>query len=209
MTGYVVLAALLAVVTYGYLFERAQRKRRGLIRKWPIPSVPPSRIDPIFRETPLGPAAETEVCFIGGADTVTIPGGTSDTEAWVLAVLAKNARLMFEFGTCTGRTAYMWARNSPADARIVTLTLSPADLSAYRRVGEDTTSATNVAHLRIAFRPVLLHRHPGVGQSPAALRRQQGVRRIAVGGPVRPRFCGRVARALVRPQRLAEGAPVW
>ena len=136
---------LLLAVTYGYLFERAQRKRRGVFSKWPIPSVPPSSLDPVFRETDLGPAPETEVSFIGGSDTMTIPGGTSDTEAWVLAVLAKKARIMFEFGTCTGRTAYLWARNSPPDARIVTLTLGPGDIASYKKEAEDTGSATNVA----------------------------------------------------------------
>jgi predicted O-methyltransferase YrrM len=32
---------------------------------------------------------------------------------------------MFEFGTCTGKTAYLWATNSPSDAQVVTLTLPP------------------------------------------------------------------------------------
>jgi hypothetical protein len=107
--------------------------------------VPPSAVDPIFRETELGPAAETEVSFIGGSDALTIPGGTSDTEAWVLAVLSKRAKVMFEFGTCTGRTAYMWARNSAPDAKVVTLTLGPSDVSAYTKEGEDTASATDIA----------------------------------------------------------------
>lgn len=145
MTWYIVLVALLLLVTYGYLLERAKRKRRGVFSKWPIPSVPPSAIDSVFRETDLGPAAETEVSFIGGSDAMTIPGGTSDTEAWVLAVLAKKAKLMFEFGTCTGRTAYLWARNSAPDAKVVTLTLGPNDVAAYRKEGEDTSSATSVA----------------------------------------------------------------
>jgi hypothetical protein len=140
-----VLIVLLLAVTYGYLFERAQRKRRGVFARWPIPSMPPSAVDPIFKETDLGPAAETEVSFIGGADAMMIPGGTSDTEAWVLAVLSKKSKLMFEFGTCTGRTAYMWARNSPPDAKIVTLTLGPDDVTSYRKEGQDTSSATDVA----------------------------------------------------------------
>ena len=145
MTWYIVLIVLLLAVTYGYFFERAQRKRRGVFGRWPIPSVPPSSIDPVFRETSLGPAAETEVSFIGGSDSMTIPGGTSDTEAWVLAVLSKKARVMFEFGTCTGRTAYLWARNSAPDAKIVTLTLGPDDVASYKKEGEDTGSATAVA----------------------------------------------------------------
>lgn len=35
-----------------------------------------------------------------------VPGGTSDTEAAILAVMATDAMRMFEFGTCTGKTTY-------------------------------------------------------------------------------------------------------
>ena len=52
-------------------------------------------------------------------------GGTTDTEAWILAVLARDARRLFEFGTCTGKTAYLWARNQPPGGTVTTLTLAP------------------------------------------------------------------------------------
>jgi len=51
---------------------------------------------------------------------------------------------MFEFGTCTGRTAYLWARNSPPDAMVVTLTLEPGDLARYCR--EDGDADSDVQH---------------------------------------------------------------
>ncbi|HUF13204.1 MAG TPA: class I SAM-dependent methyltransferase, partial [Longimicrobiales bacterium] len=65
------------------------------------------------------------------------PGGTSDAEAWILSVLAKRSRLAFEFGTCTGKTAYLWARNMPSDGRVVTLTLPPERVSEYSRATGD------------------------------------------------------------------------
>ena len=41
-----------------------------------------------------------------GRGSVMVPGGTSDTEAAILAVMATDAMRMFEFGTCTGKTTY-------------------------------------------------------------------------------------------------------
>jgi predicted O-methyltransferase YrrM len=136
---------LVLVPALGYLYERAQRKQRNIFSSWPIPPARLPDLDPAFAQTELGPTLDTEVAFIGGSSVVAIPGGTSDTEAWILSVLAKRARMMFEFGTCTGRTAYLWARNSPPDARIVTLTLGSDDVAAYRRDGSDTSSATRIA----------------------------------------------------------------
>jgi predicted O-methyltransferase YrrM len=84
----------------------------------------PEHIDPVFRPNELGPGHDTEVVFLGRGPYV-VDGGTSDAEAWILAVLAKRAECLFEFGTCTGKTAYLWARNSPPHAKIVTITLAP------------------------------------------------------------------------------------
>jgi predicted O-methyltransferase YrrM len=139
----VVLAALVVVLLVGavllalaFLRQRAVRKQRNLFGEWPIPRVSPERIDARFAPGPFGPTRETEVSFIGRGPYV-VDGGTSDAEAWILAVLAKDARLMFEFGTCTGKTAYLWARNSPPDAHVVTVTLAPEHLGDYARESTD------------------------------------------------------------------------
>lgn len=143
LSAFVGVLAIAAI--WAWLSERAMRKQRGLFTRWPIPSVPASDIDPAFRQEAIGPSLDAEVSFVGGAGVMHLPGGTSDTEAWILAVLAKRAQLMFEFGTCTGRTAYLWARNSAPDARVVTLTLSAAEIAAYHREAGDTGSATKRA----------------------------------------------------------------
>lgn len=152
MTLVWLVVAVAALSTLGYLHERAKRKQRGILRKWPIRSVPLRAVDPIFAENSLGPTRETEVSLIGGAAVLDITGATSDTEAWILAVLAKRAKLMFEFGTCTGRTTYLWARNSPPDARIVTLTLGPDERSTYHAERGDSSSATQIALRESGFR---------------------------------------------------------
>jgi predicted O-methyltransferase YrrM len=110
---------------------------------WPIRMVPPSEVDDAFATGAHGPTTAAEVRFIGSGDGV--PGGTSDPEARVLAVLAKRARRMFEFGTCSGRTAYLWAVNSPPDARISTITLAPDQHDQYRAEPSDLGSAAERA----------------------------------------------------------------
>ena len=49
---------------------------------------------------------------------------TSDYEGWILAVLSKNSNKIFEFGTCSGKTTYLMALNSPENAKIFSLTLN-------------------------------------------------------------------------------------
>ena len=134
----VLLAATLALGMKA-LRHRATRKQRGLFGEWPIRRVYPGAIDPALQPGPFGPTLDAEVAFVGRGPYV-VDGGTSDAEAWILAVLAKRAHRMFEFGTCTGKTAYLWARNSPPDARIVTVTLAPDHVSDYsREAGDDET----------------------------------------------------------------------
>ena len=136
MTWFLVVADLLGlagviVLTALLLRERAMRKERNYLGRWPIRSVLPEEIHATFRPGEFGPGRESEVSFIGRGPYV-VEGGTSDSEAWILAALSKDAKLLFEFGTCTGKTAYLWARNSPADATVVTLTLPPDGRNAYR-----------------------------------------------------------------------------
>ncbi|HYC76141.1 MAG TPA: class I SAM-dependent methyltransferase [Planctomycetota bacterium] len=137
----VALSSLLLVVSVGigwaYLRDWSRRKGRNPFSRFPIRSVPVWEVDPVFRPGPLGPTLATEARLLAGSDLIRVIGGTSDTEAWVLAVLAKDARTLFEFGTATGRTAYLWAVNAPDDARIGTLTLPPESVAAYVREAGD------------------------------------------------------------------------
>lgn len=132
------------VLAASLLRQRSERKQRNLLGEWPIARVKPEAVDPVFRPGPFGPTRDTEVAFIGRGPYV-VDGGTSDAEAWILAVLARRAKLMFEFGTCTGKTAYLWARNSPPDARVVTLTLAPEQVASYRRDATDDASDVEFA----------------------------------------------------------------
>jgi predicted O-methyltransferase YrrM len=136
------LAALSLVAGWYALSYRARRRQRGIFGRWPVPTRPLDQLDRVFVRTQLGPGLESEVHFVGQGSG--IPGGTSDSEAWILAALAKRSRAMFEFGTCTGKTTYLWARNSAPGAEIVTLTLAPAQVDSYST--EQGDDARDVRH---------------------------------------------------------------
>ena len=133
-----------------FVRERRLRKQAYLTGRLPIRSVLPHEIDPVFATGPHGPTRATEVAFIGRGQ-YDVAGGTSDAEAWILAVLAKGARRIFEFGTCTGKTTYLFARNAPSDAIITTVTLGPGDVQRYQRGAHDSRQETRFAMEESAF----------------------------------------------------------
>jgi hypothetical protein len=135
-----VTAAVLALALRRLAIHRARRRQRNIFASWPIPSVVPGDIAPGLSAGPLGPSAASEIVAVAN---YRVPGGTSDLETWVLCNLAKRARLVFEFGTATGKTTYLLARNAPADAEIVTLTLGATD--AYGVEARDAPDAKRAA----------------------------------------------------------------
>lgn len=129
-----ILLVLLYWITQYALKYRFRMKGRPLIRRLPVRQAEPDEIDPLFAQDELGTTPAAEVLFVGAAGS---KASTSDREGWILAVLAKRARRIFEFGTCTGRTTYLMARNAPEDAVVETLTLDPGTLADYRRNDAD------------------------------------------------------------------------
>ncbi len=157
MTGWIVaMIFLLTTVVFGLLArrERMRRKTRDPNTTWELPVIDLASLDAPFAPGPFGATIETEVHFVGRGP-LNVPGGTSDAEAWILSVLAKRATRLFEFGTCTGKTAYLWARNSPSDARVVTLTLGPDQRTDYQVGAVDTPLDTTFALAESAFETFL------------------------------------------------------
>jgi hypothetical protein len=145
-----VLAILLFGITREWLLLRGRTRQRGLFRRWPVPRIPVEQLDRRLVPDELGATLDAEVAFVGRG-TIRVPGGTSDSEAWILAVLARGAKRMFEFGTCTGKTAYLWARNQPADGNVTTLTLAPDQVASYRDAAGDDETAAEFARRESAF----------------------------------------------------------
>lgn len=152
------LAWVVAAVAAGFFVrERARRLRlraqllqQGWPRPWPIPRASLPEVDPVFTPNRFGPTQEAEVRFIGRG-AMEVPGGTSDAEAWILAALARRAHTLFEFGTCTGKTSYLWARNAPENARIVTLTLGPDQVDDVSSTREDAARDIRFARNESSF----------------------------------------------------------
>ncbi len=144
LAGLLVLGALAAWLARYARRMKLLYRQRGLFFAYPIPKAHLHEISDRFRATSLGPTAAAEATIVGHGP-IMAPGATTDTEAWVLAVLARDARAMFEFGTATGRTTYAWARNSPSDATIATLTLAPDQHATYRAATEDGVRETRAA----------------------------------------------------------------
>jgi predicted O-methyltransferase YrrM len=109
----------------------------------PLPRVHPGDFDPALRENEIGTTLDSEVSIVGSGFGVS--ASTSDTEAWILSVLARRSERIFEFGTASGRTAYLLARNSPPTARVTTITLPASELDHYAKTAGDNTKATNIA----------------------------------------------------------------
>ena len=126
------------VISHHWNSYRRAKREEGRGKPWALRRVPAETVDRVFA-TPapkLGHTVSTEVAFISIGQTAVV-GAPSDYESWILAVLARQSSMMFEFGTCTGRTTYLWARNSPPGAKVITLTLHPDQLDTYRRGAND------------------------------------------------------------------------
>lgn len=133
-----VTAAGLALALLRLAHHRMRRRRRNLLTPWPIPRVGAGEIAPILAAGPLGPAVASEIIAIANYH---VSGGISDLETWVLCNLARSARTIFEFGTATGKTAYLLARNAGPDAKVITLTLDPKAARLYREEAGDAAVA--------------------------------------------------------------------
>ncbi len=74
-----------------------------------------------------------------------IIGMTSDLEAWILCMMSKISKNIFEFGTCSGKTTYLLALNSPKDAKITSITIK-SDEKINISKGESTAAFRNILH---------------------------------------------------------------
>ena len=122
----IMLAGMIGYLLRRTLRDRAWRHAHLLeFREWPIRRVTAEEFDGIFAQGPLGPALDTQIRFISGYRVL---AGISDFETWLICNLAKNANHIFEFGTYSGKTAFLLAANAP-NARVTTLTLRPDDVT--------------------------------------------------------------------------------
>ena len=95
-----------------------KNKIKKLIYKSKIKSVNLEKLDSVFINNRIdknlyGPKYEAIVknfCIVPDNNIV---GMTSDYEAWIISSLSKKSDNIFEFGTCSGKTTFLMALNSP------------------------------------------------------------------------------------------------
>ena len=134
----------LYLATRRMLKLRRQKRRAFAFSSYPIPQVKLEYVDPCFAMTEHGPSPESTVIFIGGEGVM---ASLSDRETWVLAGLAKSVGRIFEFGTCSGKTAHVLALNAPEGSLVYTLTIHPDQLAAMEfENGDDRLHQGRAAH---------------------------------------------------------------
>jgi predicted O-methyltransferase YrrM len=136
------------IVSNRMLKLRRQKKRSFNFSAYPIPQVKLDSVAPCFVNGPYGPVPDSVVSFIGGEGVV---ASVSDRETWVLAGLAKSAKIIFEFGTCSGKTTHVMALNSTTDAKIYTLTIHPDQLDGLTFENGDDERHQKIAGLEARF----------------------------------------------------------
>ena len=141
--------AILAITKIVHYRNRLKGKsaRYGTIS---IPEVPLEKFCTIFTPKIHGISLNAEVFFVSAGGSG-VCGTTSDTEAWILAAMSKQAMCMFEFGTASGRTSYLWARNSGPSSKIHTLTLHPDQEHAYNNPSKEKEQADPSAINEITY----------------------------------------------------------
>tara|TARA_X000000368_G_C22878160_1_gene644060 strand:+ start:59 stop:844 length:786 start_codon:yes stop_codon:yes gene_type:complete len=111
------------------IFFLNKKKIKKIIYKKKIKEIDISKVHEIFEfekisSNLLGPKENAIIkSFCISPDNKVI-GMTSDYEAWILSTLSKISNKIFEFGTCSGKTTFLMALNSPEEAKIYTITLN-------------------------------------------------------------------------------------
>ena len=106
---------------------------KGLLNKKKVQSVDLEKLNDIFINSKIdenlyGPKEDVIVKSFCVPSNNKIVGMTSNYEAWIISSLSKVSKTIFEFGTCSGKTTYLMALNSPESAKIISLTLKPENL---------------------------------------------------------------------------------
>ena len=119
-----------------------KKKIKGLVNKNKVQSVDLDNLNKIFINSKIdenlyGPQDEPSVKNFCIPSNNKIVGMTSNYEAWIISCLSKISNKIFEFGTCSGKTTYLMALNSPEDSEIISLTLKPENLENIEKNNQD------------------------------------------------------------------------
>jgi len=122
----IVLSVILNII---FIFFLNKKKIKKIIFKKKIKEIDISKVHSIFESKKispnlLGPKEDAIIKIFCVSPDNKIIGMTSDYEAWILSTLSKVSNKIFEFGTCSGKTTFLMALNSPKEATVYTITLN-------------------------------------------------------------------------------------
>lgn len=135
----------LLVIVCVLSYQINKKKIRKLFFKNNIKSCNIEEVDNAFstfeKDKLFTPKKDTIINFFCIPPNFGVLGMTSDYEAWILSVLAKKSKRIFEFGTCSGKTTMLFAMNSSDQTLIDTITLDEALANTYKHETNDNKIA--------------------------------------------------------------------
>ena len=122
-----------------------RREIRLILKPKKIQEIEVEEVDEIFKpilkkklKMPKEDAFVKNFCV---PQTYNVEGMASDYESWILSVLSKKADKIFEFGTCSGKTTFLFGINSKEDAKIYTITIDPNKIDNVKHQLDDNKTA--------------------------------------------------------------------
>ena len=133
-----VLISILLIINILLILIIKKKNIKNFIYKKKVKSIDIDKINKIFLNSKIdknlyGPKEDVIVKSFCIPPNNKIVGMTSNYEAWIISSLSKNSKKIFEFGTCSGKTTYLMALNSPENAKIISITLKPDSLSVIEK----------------------------------------------------------------------------
>ncbi len=133
-----VLISTLLIINIFLILIIKKKNIKNFIYKKKVKSIDLDKINKIFLNSKIdknlyGPKEDVIIKSFCIPSNNKIVGMTSNYEAWIISSLSKNSKKIFEFGTCSGKTTYLMALNSPEKAKIISITLKPDSLSVLEK----------------------------------------------------------------------------
>ncbi len=122
-----------------------RRKIRLILKPQKIQEIDVENVDeifkPILKKKLKMPKEDVFVRNFCVPQTYNVEGIASDYESWILSALSKKADKIFEFGTCSGKTTFLFGMNSKENTKIYTITLDPNKIDTIRHQLNDNKTA--------------------------------------------------------------------